>query len=87
MRCPNNTCFRQEKDNKSWIRPKLIGFQDSKLNIGELLYCICYAFLNKYSYQRIYNEAKISNATYLKIKKRIREILKNYYDNQRKIRC
>ena len=43
MRCPNYNCFRQEKDNKSWVKPKLYNFEHCNLHIGEILYIIIWA--------------------------------------------
>ena len=38
MRCPNSKCFLNEKNNKTWTKPKLINFEDFDLTVGELLY-------------------------------------------------
>jgi len=85
MRCPNYQCFKKDKENKIWCRPKLINFEDFRLNIGEILYLLLYGFLNKFSYQRVLDDTKIGSQTYFKLKKKIREIIASYNESSEKL--
>jgi len=83
-RCPNSTCFKKEKNNHSWTKPKL-NFEDFNLNVGEIFYLIGKCFLSKTPYLQVKEETGICDETYTRLKKRIRDILRAYYENLPKL--
>ena len=82
---PQFSCFRKERDNKTWTVAKLNNFEEFNLSIGELLYIIIYCFLNKTRYDNIKERIGICRATIVKIKGKIRHIIHDYYDKLPKL--